>query len=93
MEARRLDRNTYDIFYGNGWDNHVRIRQGRENTYRIGGGRITHPELKELHEVLGSTAMALVCMHVGLVVILRVWRGPQALRPMWRAYANTTGRR
>jgi hypothetical protein len=52
MEARRIDRNTYDIFYGKGWDNHVRIRQGRESTYRIGGGRITHPELKELNEVL-----------------------------------------
>ena len=49
--------------------------------------------LQELHEVLGNAAMALVCMHVGLVVILRVWRGPQALRPMWRAYANTSGRR
>ena len=49
--------------------------------------------LQELHEILGTAAMTLVCMHVGLVVFLRVWRGPQALRPMWRAYANTTGRR
>jgi len=49
--------------------------------------------LQELHEFLGNTAMALVCMHVGLVVILRVWRGPHALRPMWRTYANTPGRR
>ena len=52
MEARRIDRNTYDVFFGTGWNNHVRVRQGRENTYRIGGGRITHPKLKELHSVL-----------------------------------------
>ena len=49
--------------------------------------------LQELHEGLGNAAMAVVCLHVGLVVMLRVWRGPQALRPMWRGYANTSGRR
>jgi cytochrome b len=48
--------------------------------------------LQELHEGLGNAAMAVVCIHVGLVVMLRVWRGPQALRPMWRGYANTSGR-
>jgi len=48
--------------------------------------------LQELHESLGNTAMAVVFIHVGLVVMLRVWRGPQALRPMWRGYANTAGR-
>jgi hypothetical protein len=41
---------------------------------------------------LGNAAMAVVCVHVGLVVMLRMWRGPQALRPMWRGYANTSGR-
>ncbi len=48
--------------------------------------------LQELHESLGNAAMAVVCVHVGLVGMLRVWRGPQALRPMWRGYANTSGR-
>lgn len=48
--------------------------------------------LQELHEGMGNAAMAMVCMHVGLVVMLRIWRGPQALRPMWRGYANTSGR-
>jgi cytochrome b len=48
--------------------------------------------LQELHEGLGNAAMAVVCVHVGLVVMLRMWRGPQALRPMWRGYANTSGR-
>ena len=48
--------------------------------------------LQELHEGLGNAAMAVVCIHVGLVAMLRIWRGPQALRPMWRGYANTSGR-
>jgi cytochrome b len=48
--------------------------------------------LQELHEGLGNAAMAVVCIHVGLVMMLRVWRGPQALRPMWQGYANTSGR-
>jgi cytochrome b len=48
--------------------------------------------LQELHEGLGNAAMAMVCFHVGLVVVLRVWRGPNALRPMWQGDANTSGR-
>jgi cytochrome b len=48
--------------------------------------------VQALHEGLGNAAMAMVCLHVGLVVTLRIWRGPQALRPMWRGYANTSGR-
>ena len=48
--------------------------------------------LQEIHEGLGNAAMAVVCLHVGLVLTLRIWRGPQALRPMWRGYANTSGR-
>jgi len=48
--------------------------------------------LQALHEGLGNAAMAVVCLHAGLVVVLRVWRGPHALRPMWRGYANTSGR-
>ena len=57
----------------------------------IGDGWL-NDALQELHEGLGNAAMAVVCIHVGLVVALRVWRGPQALRPMWRGYANTSGR-
>lgn len=48
--------------------------------------------LQALHEGLGNAAMAVVCFHVGLVGVLRVWRGPHALRPMWRGDANTSGR-
>ena len=71
-------------------------------TVAIASGWVTYNELlgdgwlndalQELHEGLGNAAMAVVCVHVGLVVMLRIWRGPQALRPMWRGYANTSGR-
>ncbi len=71
----------------------VAIASGWATYNELLGDGWLNDALQELHEVLGNAAMALVCMHVGLVVILRVWRGPQALRPMWRAYANTSGRR
>jgi hypothetical protein len=58
----------------------------------VGDGGLNNA-LQELYEFLGNTAMAWVWMHVEMVVILRVWRGPQTLRPMWRTYANTPGRR
>lgn len=51
-EARRVDRFTYDLFRGKGWDNHVRVRQGRSSTYRLSGQRISKPELHDLHTVL-----------------------------------------
>ena len=51
-EARRLDKFTYDIFQGKGWDNWVRVKQGRSSTYRIAGEKITHAELKDLHQIL-----------------------------------------
>lgn len=47
--------------------------------------------LQELHEGTGDATWAVVCFHVGLVVTLRVWRGPLAVRPMWRGDANTSG--
>lgn len=56
MEARRLDRNTYDIFFGKqfspdglGWS---RVRQGRNSTYVLAGERVDHSTLKYLHNVL-----------------------------------------
>jgi cytochrome b len=71
------------------------------SAFAIASGWATYNELlgdgwlndavQELHEGLGNLAMTVVCIHVGLVVMLRVWRGPQALRPMWRGYANTSG--
>lgn len=52
IEARRVDRNTYDIFLGNQWSSWVRVRQGRSSTYRIAGERVEHSLLKWLHDVL-----------------------------------------
>lgn len=58
MEARRLDHNTYDIFFGKqfspngaGW---VRVRQGRAGTYRLAGERVDHATLHELDSLLAA---------------------------------------
>ena len=71
----------------------VAIASGWATYNELLGDGWLNDALQELHEGLGNSAMALVCVHVGLVVTLRVWRGPQALRPMWRGYANTSGGR
>ncbi len=70
----------------------VAIASGWATYNELLGDGWLNDALQELHEGLGNAAMAVVCVHVGLVVTLRVWRGPQALRPMWRGYANTSGR-
>ena len=70
----------------------VAIASGWATYNELLGDGWLNDALQELHEGLGNAAMAMVCVHVGLVVTLRVWRGPQALRPMWRGYANTSGR-
>ena len=70
----------------------VAIASGWATYNQLLGDGWLNDALQELHEGLGNVAMAVVCIHVGLVVMLRVWRGPQALRPMWRGYANTSGR-
>lgn len=49
--------------------------------------------LEELHEGLGNAVLAVVCVHLGLVVLIRAWRGPQAVRPMWQGHANSASRR
>jgi cytochrome b len=70
----------------------VAIASGWATYNELLGDGWLNDALQELHEGLGNAAMAMVCVHVGLVVTLRVWRGPQALRPMWRGDANTSGR-
>lgn len=54
IEARRIDRNTYDLFLGTQWSDWIRVRQGRSSTYRLAGMRVEHGLLKWLHEVLAS---------------------------------------
>ncbi len=70
----------------------VAIASGWATYNELLGDGWLNDALQELHEGLGNAAMVVVCIHVGLVALLRVWRGPQALRPMWRGYANTSGR-
>ncbi len=52
-------------------------------TELLGDGGL-NDALQELHEGLGNFAMVAVCVHLGMVLMLRLWRGPQAVRPMWR---------
>lgn len=52
IEARRIDRNTYDLFFGTQWSDWVRVRQGKNGTYRLMGMRVDHALLKWLHGVL-----------------------------------------
>ncbi len=64
------------------------------STVAIASGSVTYSQLlgngglndalQELHEGLGNVAMVTVCLHLGVVLMLRLWRGPQAVRPMWR---------
>jgi len=69
----------------------VAIVSGWATYNELLGDGVLNDALQEMHEGLGNMVMGMVCIHVGLVLILRIWRGPQALRPMWRGYASTSG--
>lgn len=51
-EARRVDRNTYDIFFGTQWSDHIRVRQNKHGTYRVSGIKVDHQTLRELDRYL-----------------------------------------
>lgn len=48
VEARRIDRNTFDLFFGNQWSSWTRVRCGRNGLYRIAGEKVDHATLREL---------------------------------------------
>lgn len=52
MEARRVARNVYDIFFGKQWVDHVRVRQTQHGTHRISGMKIPHSTLKDIDDIL-----------------------------------------
>lgn len=52
MELRRISYNTWDLFQGNGWNNHTRIRKGKAGVYRMFGAHLQRQVLKELDAVL-----------------------------------------
>jgi cytochrome b len=39
--------------------------------------------MEELHEVFSNFAFFMILLHVSMIIALRVWRGPKAIRPMW----------
>lgn len=52
IEMRRVSYNTYDLYFGIGWDNRVRIRQGRHGVYVMEGERLPKGLLRELDHTL-----------------------------------------
>jgi len=49
---RRIDARTYDVFVGNQWSTHSRVRQGRSSTFVAQGERLPYAFLKHLHHIL-----------------------------------------
>ena len=45
--------------------------------------------MHEVHEGLGDIAITSVCIHLGLVLGMRIWLGPQALRSMWLGHTHS----
>jgi hypothetical protein len=52
MEARRLSRSMYDIFFGNQWSDWIRVRQTSQGTHRVAGMRVDHATLKHIDTFL-----------------------------------------
>jgi hypothetical protein len=52
IEARRIDHNTYDLFIGTQWSDWIRVRRGRNGTYRLVGIRVPKAVLHWLNDVL-----------------------------------------
>jgi len=55
MFIRRIDKYTYDLFTGTGWDQWVRVRKGRSSTFRLAGEHISHGMLKWLDSFLSPS--------------------------------------
>ena len=55
MEIRRVSPYIYDVFHGNQWSTHSRVRQTKRNTYVVSGEKMGHAELRNLHEILHPT--------------------------------------
>lgn len=53
-EIRRVDHNTYDVFIGNQWSDHSRIRVGRSSAYVLSGLRLPYAFLKHMKAVCAA---------------------------------------
>lgn len=49
---KRLDKNQYDVFIGNGWDNWTRIRRQHWGVQYVAGKRLPRSIISELNERL-----------------------------------------
>ncbi len=52
IEARRIDKYTYDLFFGKQWGSWSRVRQGKNGVYRVAGEKVDHQTLKALNNIL-----------------------------------------
>ena len=52
MEIRRVEKNVFDLFEGSGWHGWSRVKNTRGHAFVVGGRRLPHGLLKELHELL-----------------------------------------
>jgi hypothetical protein len=52
MEIRRVDRNTFDVFLGTQWDQHIRVRAGRSSLYRVSGLRVDRGVFNEIESLI-----------------------------------------
>jgi hypothetical protein len=50
MFVKRLDRNHYDVFIGNGWNNWTRIRRNHWGVSVVAGNRLPREAIHELNQ-------------------------------------------
>lgn len=50
-EIRRVNHNTYDVFIGNQWVDHSRVRVGKTAAWVLSGLKLPHGFLKHLHSI------------------------------------------
>lgn len=52
MQIRQLNRYTFDVFLGNGFDNWSRVRKQHWGVSVVAGNRLAKPEIKAVFETL-----------------------------------------
>lgn len=50
MFIKRLNRNLYDVFIGNGWNNWTRIRRNHWGVAYVDGARLSRETIHELNQ-------------------------------------------
>ena len=52
MFVKRLDKNHYDVFIGNGWNNWTRVRRNHWGVSVVAGNRLSRETIHELNNRL-----------------------------------------